>query len=672
MDVTQFVNREEQMARLDALLPCDSPENGRRAGASAVISAIAGTPGIGKTALAVHWAHRVRHHYPDGDLYINMRGYGPGPAVSVGQALDSFLRALNVTPDRIPADSEERAATYRSVLNGKRVLVVIDNALSVEQVRNLLPGSPTCTTLVTSRNTLQGLVVREGAVRMVIDALSPAESLELLRNIVGAERIDAERGAAEKLAAQCAYLPLALRIIAERITSHPYTSMSEFAMELADEHARLDALGIEDDELSDVRAVFSWSYKALNPDLARMFRFLGLHPGSEFSVAAAAALIGADQRTTRRLIDALTSSNLVQLVAPERYLLHDLLRVYAVERVNAEETVSVRIAAIRRCLLWYLVSVYNGHRVILPGFHSVPIDIDGVPITHLLFDDVDRAMQWFERERGNLLDALAMAMKTEQFDIAWRFPAVMYGFFELRSYWSDWREIHTVGVEAARSIGDRYGEACNYLGLGDANWLLRRLDEALVCYQNSAEAGREVGDGWVEGFSLRQIGAVLQETRQLDRAIEVTQEAINVFQAIGEKRGEGMAWLSLGKCYGSLGMHTEAADYCRVALGLFTEIEDGWSLAWGRCAFGLALKESGSYEESRDSYQLALATFGTFEDRLNESRALIGIGEAYQGMGQRGEARAYFRRAAALLENLGDSDAADLWARIGPLNDSGS
>ncbi|MEU0517155.1 tetratricopeptide repeat protein [Streptosporangium sp. NPDC006007] len=675
LGVTEFINREEQLAELDAFLPLDTLD-GQRAtrfgNVPVVISAIAGTPGIGKTALAVHWAHRVRHHYEDGDLYINMRGYGSGPAVSVEHVLDSFLRALNVTPDRIPSDLEERSAIYRSMLNGKRVLVIIDNASSVNQVRPLLPGSSSCMTIVTSRNTLPGLVAREGAVRMVIGVLSMTESLELLRRIVGAERVDMESAAAEQLVKQCAYLPLALRIIAERITSHPYTDLADFAEELADERACLDALEIEDDELSDVRAVFSSSYRALNPNAARMFRLLGLHPGPEFSAPAAAALAGLDPKATRRLLDILTGSHLVQLVAPERYLLHDLLRVYAVECAEVGETALERAASTRRVLLWYLVSVYNGHKVILPRFHSVPIDIDEMPITPLSFDDVDRAMQWFESEKNNLLDALRVAMKAEQFDIAWKLPAVMYGFFELRSYWSDWREIHVIGVRAAELSGDRYGEACNYLGLGDANWLLRRLDEALVCYQTSTAAGREVGDGWIEGFSLRQTGVLLLEAGQFEQAIAVIGKSIDVFRAVGERRGEGMALVSLGNCYRSRGLYGEAIDHAHKALRIFAEIEDGWSVAWGRCALGAVLNASGGYEESLGNYRLALETFVKFEDRLNESRALIGVAEAHVGMNNRSEAQIYVRRATTILENLEDAEVADLWERIGPLDDANS
>lgn len=237
MAVPGFVNRQPQLAELDAFLahPKSSAEQGR----ALVVSAIAGAPGVGKTALAVHWAHRVRSRYVDGDLYVDMRGYGPGPRIEVAHALETLLRCLHVPPERIPVDVDGRAALYRSVLNNRKVLVLIDNAATADQIRLLLPGSAQCLAIVTSRSALSGLVAREGAQRMVLDVLSLEESLTLLRQVVGAERIDAEPAAAQQIIAYCAYLPLALRIIAERITSRPHTPLSRFVTELADERARL-------------------------------------------------------------------------------------------------------------------------------------------------------------------------------------------------------------------------------------------------------------------------------------------------------------------------------------------------------------------------------------------------------------------------------------------------
>ena len=544
-DVSAFVDRRSCIARLDALLPDVSlPSSARDV---VPVSAIAGPPGVGKTALALHWAHSVRDRYPDGDLYANLQGFGSGLKLDADHVLDGFLRALRVSPERIPADREGRSAMFRSMLDGKRVLILIDDAATVSQVRPLLPASPTCLVIVTSRNSLSGLVARDGAVRMVLDALPPDESIALLREIVGSGRVDAEPIAAAQLAERCAYLPLALRIIAERINARPFADLAGLVGQIADEKARLDALGLEDDELSDVRAVFSSSYQALPPAAARLFRLLGLHPGAEMSTPAVAAVADLDTSEVRHLLSVLTNANLLQATAADRFRLHDLLRVYAAECAERDEPLEARAAALHRVLSWYLVTVEAGHRVILPSFHRVPLDTADSDVQSLSFGSVDRAMNWFEKERINLLEALRSALQTKNYGVAWRLPAVMYGFFELRQYWTEWREIHRLGLRAAQAAEDRFGEACNYLGLGDANWLLGDLQEALDCYGRAAALGRAERDGWIEGFSRRQIGTVLYQQGRVDEAVAAVRESIEVFRAYGERRGEGMALLSLAR-----------------------------------------------------------------------------------------------------------------------------
>jgi hypothetical protein len=415
------------------------------------IAAIAGAPGVGKTALAVHWAHRVRTWFTDGDLYVDMRGYGPGPALDVGQALNTFLRALHVPAEQIPTDTEARAALYRSVLTGKRVLIVVDNVSTVGQVRPLLPAAPTCMAIITSRSRLSGLIAREGASRMTLDVLSPEEAIALLSDSIGGDRVRAEPEAAGELARRCAYLPLALRIIGERIANSPYVTLAEFVADLALADHQLDALAIDDDELPDVRAVFSWSYAALPDDAARFFRLLGLHAGSDISVAAAAAIAGVSLPRARSLLDQLTAAHLMQNPARDRYLFHDLLRAYALERPQAEETPEQQHRSRRRAYTWYLWMAEEGRKIILPYSHAIalPAADTNVPLTPPR--TVTEAMAWFEQERLNLLDTIRQADELGDHDIAWQLPVVSDGFFELKSYWADWRDIHLTGLRAARS-----------------------------------------------------------------------------------------------------------------------------------------------------------------------------------------------------------------------------
>ncbi|PSK95728.1 NB-ARC domain-containing protein [Murinocardiopsis flavida] len=668
LNVNGFVNRRGDLATLDALVVAAASHQPPGWTAPMVVSTIAGAPGIGKTALAVHWAHRVRSDFSDGDLYVDMRGYGPGPRVEAVQALDTLLRALDVTPDRIPVDLDGRAALFRSLLSGKRVLVLIDNAASADQVRPLLPGSPESLVLVTSRSTLPGLVAREGASRMVLDILTPDESLTLLRQIVGAERVDSEPAAARRLAQLCVHLPLALRITAERVNSRPRAALSDFVAELSDEKERLDALGFEDDELSDVRAAFAASYNNLDPDAARLFRLTGLHPGNEFGVHACAAMADISTSAARRLLDRLARVHLVSETGTDRYRSHDLLRLYAAERAAEDETPTERTTVLRRMLDWYLRSVYNGHRVILPAFRELPLPPPEGSADPPAFDSVDDAMRWFETERSNLVDAVRIGTAGGLHDLGWRLPAVMYGFFELRGYWSQWRDIHLLGLEAADAADDDHGRACNHLGLGDANWFLQRIPEAFDCYRRAVDEGRRAGDGWVEGFALRQIGVLLQEQERFAEAIERVEEARAVFESTDERRGNGMALLTLGDCHRGLGHTGEAVRYCEEAVALFQRIGDTWSVAWGRCALGRALAGPGRWAESLSAYEEAFATFRAFGDRRNELRALVGMGEACTAAGWTDDARRHLGAAMEIAEELGDDEVADLAARIEALS----
>jgi Helix-turn-helix domain/NB-ARC domain len=328
-----FTDRKNELAELDQLLATPAGATG-----AMTIALISGTAGVGKTALALRWAHRARSRFPDGQLYVNLRGYDPAPSLHPGQVLDCFLRALRVSAEKTPTDVEAKAGLYRSLLDGQRVLVVLDNAGTADQVRPLLPGSPGCLVVVTSRSRLSGLVVRDGAHRVTLHPLPVADALILLREIIGADRVDAEPEMAVQLAHQCAHLPLALRLSAERVVSHPHLTLAELVGELADERDRLDLLVVPDDESTAMRAVFFWSYRSLPPESARMFRLLGLHTGPDISVPLAALLSNTTLLEARRLLDVLTSVHLLEETGHGRYRFHDLLRAYAAERAAAEDT----------------------------------------------------------------------------------------------------------------------------------------------------------------------------------------------------------------------------------------------------------------------------------------------------------------------------------------------
>src|SRR5215472_6158356 len=317
-DVGAFTGRTVELAELDWLLPDAAAGPVTDAVGPVVISAVSGTAGVGKTALAVRWAHRAAAHFPDGQLYVNLRGYDPDQPVSAGEALAGFLRALGVAGQDIPPGEAERAARYRSLVAGRRLLVVLDNAATVEQVRPLLPGSPSAMVVVTSRDSLAGLVARDGARRLDLGLLPAADAVALLRVLIG-QRAEADPAAARMLADRCARLPLALRVAAELAVARPDTPLAELAAELADEGERLALLDAGGDPRGAVASVFSWSYRHLDPGAARMFRLLGLHPGPDWDRYAAAALGGTGVAEAGRLLNALARAHLIAPAGPGRY-----------------------------------------------------------------------------------------------------------------------------------------------------------------------------------------------------------------------------------------------------------------------------------------------------------------------------------------------------------------
>ena len=347
--VADFTGRAAELQALTRILD----EVGKGVPGTVVISALGGSAGVGKTALAVQWAHQVAGRFPDGQLYVNLRGYDPDRPMPAADALAGFLHGLGVPGQDIPPGEAERAARYRSLLVGRKLLVVLDNAGSVEQVRPLLPGSPSCAVVVTSRDSLAGLVARDGATRLEVDLLPPADAADLLRAVIG-QRAEDDPGAAGTLAAQCCRLPLALRVAAELAIARPGVPLADLAAELADQQWRLDLLDAGGDPHTAVRAVFSWSYRHLDDDSARAFRLAGLHPGPDFEPCAVAALIGTTLEQARPALDALARAHLIHPAGGGRYGMHDLLRAYARELADASDGEEEQNAALTRLFDHYL------------------------------------------------------------------------------------------------------------------------------------------------------------------------------------------------------------------------------------------------------------------------------------------------------------------------------
>jgi DNA-binding SARP family transcriptional activator len=660
-DVAGFTDREAELARLRALLPAGDKAQGGRGMA---ISAIDGAAGVGKTAVAVHFGHQVAGLFPDGQLYIDLRGFDPRePALPPDEALGQLLRALQIDPRQIPSDLSGQAGMYRSVLAGKRMLVVLDNAATADQVRPLLPGSSTCFVIVTSRKRLRSLVARDGARCVTLDALSPAEAVELMMPIIGSDRLAAEPGPAAGLARLCGYLPLALRIAAEHVAARPYLTLAELYSRLAVERDRLDILET-DDEAAAVRAALSWSYRSLPPQSARMFRLLGLHAGTDISGSAAAVLAGTDMAGARRLLETLADAHLLEEVGPDRFRFHELVRVYASEHAAEEEAPADRDAGIRRLLSWYLHTADAADSVLDPRRPRVPLDTPDTTVRPLTFASHDEALQWCEGERANLVAAARQAAAIEDHKTAWQLPLALFGYFYLRKPWNDWIAADQVGLSSARLLSDQFGEAAILTSLGIAYYDLRRFEEAIQCLERSLLLWHAVGFPQGEGVTLDPLGAAYRDTGRFDDAIDCFGRALLLWRAVGDSWGEGITLHNLGDTYRELQRFDEAIEHFRKSQSVRREIGDQWGLAWTLHDLGSAYAGLGQYDNALGCYRQALAIRREVGDQHGEARTLRRLGQVYRATGQPGMAGNMWRQAQTIFEDLGDPRAEQIRADL--------
>lgn len=655
VNVAHFTGRVAELAKLDALITRDKVAFP----AATVISVIAGTAGVGKTALVVHWAHGVRDYFPDGQLFVNLRGYDAGPPMTTEQALAEFLRALNVPVERIPAGLGERAMLYRSLLDGRRVLIVLDNANSAEQVRPLLPGSPACRVVITSRSRLSSLIARDGASRATLDLLPPTEAIALLRAIIGTDRVAAEPEATDELANQCAYLPLALRIAAERAVTHPHATLADLTAELAVEHDRLDLLATvdEEDESTAVHAVFSWSYHALPRDVARAFRLLGLHAGPDISTPAAAALLSTTTPQARRLLETLASTHLIEESERNRYRFHDLLRVYSAGCAKAEETDQDRDAAVHRVLNWYLHTGDAADRVLNPR-RRIPLDDPEEAYSPLEFATYGQALDWCETERVNLVAAIHQAAEIGEQLIACKLPLALWGFFNLRKHWADLIATHRISLAAAQHLHYRRGEAWAWAGLGMACLDLQQHEEALIHFKHVLPICREIGESWGEAIALLGLGRARFLLGEYQEALDYSQQGLRICDEINDPWSQSLALLTIGITYRKLQRFQDALNCFQRILSVAGPVRDKSGEAMALHNLGDTYRDLQRFEEALEFYQRACTTYCKIGDRWGEAKASRNIGDSLLKLSQAEAAVEYWQRALTLFTDLGDPVAA--------------
>ncbi|WP_405794585.1 ATP-binding protein [Streptomyces sp. NBC_01506] len=618
------------------------------------VCVVAGTAGAGKTSLALRWAHQVRDRFPDGQLYVNLRGYDPGEPITAQEALHRFLPALGVPPRSVPQDIDTAAALYRSLLAERRMLVLLDNASTAAQVRPLLPGGPGCLALVTSRSRLSGLAVRDGARRLTLGTLPQAEAVALLRTVTAGYRPADDLEKLTELADLCARLPLALRIAAERAASRPHLRLDDLIADLRDESALWDALSTGDDEEAEaVRTVFAWSYRALSEQAARLFRLLGLHPGPEFGLQAAAALVAAPVSRTRQLLDILVNAHLLEQMGPDRYQFHDLLRAYATDQAHIEEPAGEREAALHRVLDWYLHGADAAQSWISPDEQHVGLEPPGDAVRPSVFTDYDSALDWAEREHGNLLQAIRDAAGTHD-RRAWQLAVVFWNARPSFAPVSEWLAVGDIALEAARRSGDRRGEAQLLTHLGRDNVRVDRLSEALECHRRALEIHHETGDPVGEATSLNLIGLVHLRRRQLDPAAECFARAIPLFREADSPPWAAIALSNLASAHFSAGRPTEASAVAQEALAAHRAMDNPRGEGNILRVMSCLLLEEDSPEEALRCAQQALDIALTLRDDRLEGYWLIALGDAQRSLGKWDDALVSYQRSAVLHRRLGN------------------
>ncbi|HUQ60141.1 AfsR/SARP family transcriptional regulator [Lentzea sp.] len=671
-----FTGRNAQLSALDGLTPAG--------GVTLTITAISGTAGVGKTALAVHWAHRVRDRFPDGQLYANLRGHSQGGAAPPIEVLAQFLSALEVPAERVPVDLETAAAMYRTLTTDRRMLVLLDNAAGPDQVRPLLPAGPACV-VVTGRDRMTGLVALHGARQVTLDVLSPEDALELLAYVLGARRVRAEPVAAAELAKLCAHLPLALRIAAANLADHPHRRIDDHVADLRDSNL-LTALAVQGDENTAVRTAFDLSYAALPGQARRVFRLLSLVPGTDAGTEAVAALAGTDPGTAARLLDRLAAAHLVEPHAPGRHAFHDLLRRYAAERAEREETEQDRTAALHRLYDWYLGAVDCAARQLYPHMLRLPVPALTAR-TPSGVTGAGEASAWLDAEVGNLVAAVRNGPRPT----AGLLADSLRGYFWMSTRQVEWLAVAEAALPLAQtpreraaarlSLADlhyrqgRYGEAVRHytyaqlaarqagwveaqaavLGnLGGLYWQSGRLRAAAVRFRRCLALSRAVHQPAGEAVALGNLGLVHWEMGDLAEAAEHYARALRRYREIGSHYGEALNLGNLGQTQRARGLPEEAADVLTRAISLHHEAGNRSGEALARSRLAAAFLDLGRDEEALGHARAGLALAQETGDPRTEVEALAALAAVDLGLGRRAEAVRRYRQALALVRSTGD------------------
>lgn len=608
------------------------------------LAIVTGMAGVGKTALVVRWAQGSTKAFPDGQLYIDLRGFGTDEPVPPHVALAGFLRALGQSRPEAMATLDERAACYRTLMSGRRALVILDNASSVDQVRPLLPGTNTCSVVVISRLHLSGLVGHHGAAHLRVEPMRESEGVALLRSAVGG---GTDEDSIARLARLCAGLPLAMRIAAERLVDVPLASARELEDELADEGKRLDVLDSGDDARSAVRTVFSWSYRGLTEDEARLFQVLGLHPDGAFSVHAAAALFGGPLDVAARTLRSLVGRCLVTRPEPGRFEMHDLLRAYAREQVVLDSA-----TAVVRLFDHYLHTADHAGRIVMP--HRFRFTLEGTPVAVPELPGRQQALRWFDVERRNL-EAMCALDKPALDARRWQLAYTLRDYYFLNKSLDGWRETHLAALAACLRSGDVLAEARTRNNLGMVLVEAGDLDEAMRHYELAQRLFEQLGDEHGRSNALANQAVVLRRRKEFAAALRNQQQALKWYVHSGAHRNVGITLRGMALVAMELGDLTQAVQYAEGALNIAVELGLDVEAAEALNRLGRVHQRAGDHALAQDAFRQALEYARRGDTKHEEAHALHQLGILAAAAGRTDEARQLLSAARDRYQALGSS-----------------
>jgi DNA-binding SARP family transcriptional activator/tetratricopeptide (TPR) repeat protein len=656
---SRVIGRVTELAQLNELLETVGP-----ASADGVITAIDGGAGVGKTTLAVHWARQLAPRYPDGQLYLNLRGFDPaGNPMLATDAVRHLLDAFEIPSERIPSNLDAMAALYRTVVADRRVLVLLDNARDADQVRPLLPAGRHSLTIVTSRNRLGSLVTKEGAHVVTLNPFTWAEAIALLSQRVGADRLAAEPDAGSDLIERCARLPLALGIVATRAATNPRFRLQDLANELRNERTRLDALDTDEPSTS-VRSVFSWSYQSLSQPAARMFRLLAVHPGPDIALPATASLAGVSLPDARRAVGELTRAHLLEEHTARRFAFHDLLRVYAMDQTLRLDSETHRHDALRRLLDHYLHSAHAADQHLNPVRDPIGLPAPATRIAPETFTDYAQALAWYDIERPVLLSLVGAAAQHRFDRHAWQLPWTITTFLDRRSHWHNLAAAAETALAAAGRLASGAGQARAHGLLGRAHAWLGTPELAHSHFHQALRLFEETGDVANLALTHRAVAWVCERQERQAQALEHAQQALNLYRAGNRRDGIARALNSVGWYHTLLGQPERALDLCQEALALHKELDDPDGAAHTWDSIGYAYHQLGRHAEARTAYLHSIRLFATLGDSYYQAAVLVRLGDTQRSAGDHPAAAATWQKALDILTELHHPDADSVHTKL--------